>query len=82
MTRPTRIEVVGMGTVVQVAHLPALASHNDVEIVGMCDVDMPKALALAARFDIRDSSIDDQVLLHRTIEAIYRSAREGRAVAA
>ncbi len=45
-------------------------------------VEMPKARALGARFYIRDSSIDDQVLLHRTIETIYRSAREGRAVAA
>ncbi|MCH7875166.1 MAG: Gfo/Idh/MocA family oxidoreductase [Gemmatimonadetes bacterium] len=63
MTKPTRIGVIGMGAVAQVAHLPALASHDNVEIVGVCDIDMPKARALAARFDIRDTYDDIENLL-------------------
>jgi predicted dehydrogenase len=34
-----------------------------------------------ARDEVAPPALDDQLLLHRTMDAIYRSAREGRAVA-
>jgi predicted dehydrogenase len=34
-----------------------------------------------ARDEVAPPGLDDQLLLHRTMDALYRSAREGRAVA-
>ncbi len=47
-----RLGIVGAGAIAQVGHLPALKRMKDIEIVGICDNDLPKARALADRFDI------------------------------
>jgi predicted dehydrogenase len=62
----TRIGVIGVGAVTQIAHLPALAARDDVEIVGICDADGGKAQALAARFRVRNVFEDIEDLLHDT----------------
>lgn len=51
--RQTRVAVIGVGAVTQIAHLPALAARDDVEVVGICDADATKAHALARRFGVR-----------------------------
>lgn len=65
MTAGTRIRVgvIGVGAVTQIAHLPALAARDDVELVGICDADRGKARALAARFRVRDVFEDIEDLL-------------------
>lgn len=59
----TRVGVVGVGAVAQIAHLPALAAREDVAIVGVCDADRAKARALATRFGARDAFDDIEDLL-------------------
>lgn len=63
MTSPLRVGVVGAGAVAQVAHLPVLSRMKDVVIVGVCDNDLAKAQALAARFAIADAFDDIEDLL-------------------
>jgi predicted dehydrogenase len=60
---PVRVGVIGLGAVTQIAHLPALAAREDVELVGLCDADRGKARALAARFRVRDVFDDIEDLL-------------------
>ena len=54
MSDPVRIGLIGAGAVVQVAHLPVLKKLKNVELAAICDVDLPKARALAERFAIRN----------------------------
>lgn len=49
-----RLGIVGAGAITQVGHLPALKRVKDVEVIGLCDNDRPKAQALADRFGIPD----------------------------
>lgn len=52
MADQVRLGIVGAGAVVQVGHLPALKRMKNVFLAGICDNDLPKARALANRFDI------------------------------
>jgi len=64
MSDPIRFGVIGAGAIAQVAHLPLLSKMKDVELVALCDTDVPKARALANRFGIA-SVYDDVVDLFR-----------------
>lgn len=59
----TRVGVVGVGAITQLAHLPALSRVRGVEVVALCDNDGAKARALADRFDIPDAFTDIEDLL-------------------
>jgi predicted dehydrogenase len=63
MSERVRVGVIGLGAIAQVAHLPTLAANPDVEIVGVCDNDGPKARALANRFGVRATYDDIEDLL-------------------
>ena len=58
MSDDLRIGVVGAGAISQVAHLGLLSRLKGVQVAGLCDIDLPKAQALATRFDI-PSVFDD-----------------------
>jgi len=49
--------------VAQVAHLPVLRKIAGIEIAAICDSDVSKAQALAARFDVRDAYDDIEDVL-------------------
>lgn len=71
MSEPIRIGLIGAGAIVQVAHLPVLKKLKTVEVAAICDVDLPKARALAERFQIKDVFDDIEDLLdHEKIDAI------------
>ncbi|MDX2193153.1 MAG: Gfo/Idh/MocA family oxidoreductase [Gemmatimonadales bacterium] len=71
MAELMRVGIVGGGAVTQVAHLPALRKLKGVEVVAVCDADLPKAQALAARFGIRDAYDDIEDLLeHAPVDAV------------
>lgn len=71
MSEPIRIGLIGAGAIVQVAHLPVLKRLKTVEIAAICDVDLPKARALAERFQIKDVFDDIEDLLdHERLDAI------------
>jgi predicted dehydrogenase len=58
-----RVGIVGGGAIAQVAHLPTLKKLKSVEVVSLCDIDLPKARALADRFGIPDAHDDIEDLL-------------------
>ena len=71
MSEPVRIGLIGAGAIVQVAHLPVLKKLKTVDVAAICDVDLPKARALAERFQIKDVFDDIEDLLdHEQIDAI------------
>lgn len=72
MTEPIRVAVIGAGAISQVAHLPALRKLPGVEIAAICDNDLGKAQALAARFEVQDTYDD--------IEEVLKYARADAAV--
>lgn len=63
MRDPVRVGVVGAGAIAQVAHLGALSRSSDAAIVGICDIDVPKARALATRFGVPNVYDDIEDLL-------------------
>jgi predicted dehydrogenase len=71
MSDPVRIGLIGAGAVVQVAHLPVLKKLKNVQLAGICDVDMPKARAMADRFGIHNLYDDIEDLLgHTEVDAL------------
>jgi predicted dehydrogenase len=67
---PIRIAVIGAGAIAQVAHLPALRKISGVEIAAICDNDLSKAQALAARFEVKDTYDDiEEVLKYAEADA-------------
>ncbi len=63
MSEALRIGIVGAGAIAQVAHLPALARLRDLQVVGICDNDLAKVHAVAARFQIPTVYQDIEELL-------------------
>ncbi|MFQ5703948.1 MAG: Gfo/Idh/MocA family protein [Gemmatimonadales bacterium] len=63
----TRIGVLGAGAISQVAHLSVLPKFDRVEVVALCDIDLPKARSLAARLGIPDvyDDIEDLIALSK-----------------
>jgi predicted dehydrogenase len=71
MSEVIRLGIVGAGAVLQVAHLPVLKKLKAVEVVALCDSDLPKARALASRFGIPSVYDDIEDLLeHEALEAL------------
>lgn len=58
-----RLGIVGAGAITQVGHLPGLKRVKEIEVVGICDNDLPKARALADRFGIPDAYGDIEELV-------------------
>jgi predicted dehydrogenase len=63
MAERLRLGVIGAGAVTQVGHLPALKRVKEIDVVGICDSDLPKARALAERFGIPDAYADIEELV-------------------
>jgi predicted dehydrogenase len=54
-----RVGLLGVGAIAQVVHLPVLAQLADVQLTAVCDVDEPRARAIATRFGIPQVYRDD-----------------------
>ncbi len=63
MSNAVRVGVVGAGAIVQVAHLPVLSKMHGVQVVGLCDLDIPKAQAMASRLDVPEVYDDIEDLI-------------------
>ncbi|HSR89961.1 MAG TPA: Gfo/Idh/MocA family oxidoreductase [Gemmatimonadales bacterium] len=71
MADPVRVGVIGAGAITQVAHLPVLRKLKGIEVVAICDTDMPKARALADRFKVPDAFSDiEELLEYEKLDAI------------
>jgi predicted dehydrogenase len=58
-----KMGVIGLGAVAQTIHLPILSKLKDVELVGLCDVDKPKARYLAERYGVKTYHSDPAEML-------------------
>jgi predicted dehydrogenase len=58
-----RVGIIGAGAITQVAHLPVLRKLKGATVVAICDTDLPKARALADRFQVPDAFSDIEELL-------------------
>lgn len=67
---PVRVAVLGLGAIAQVVHLPILSQIEGCALTAVCDVDRPKAKAIAARFGCRVQDNDDDVFRADDIDAI------------
>jgi len=68
---PIRVGVIGAGAISQVAHLPVLRRLPGVEVAAICDNDVGKAQALAARFEVKDTYDDiEEVLRYANVDAV------------
>jgi predicted dehydrogenase len=63
---PVRVAVIGAGAIAQVAHIPVLRRLPGVEVAAICDSDLSKAQALAARFDVKETFDDIEEVLKYT----------------
>lgn len=63
MADALRLGILGAGAITQVAHLPVLRKLKGVQVTALCDNDLPKARALAERFDIPRAFDDVEDLL-------------------
>ena len=71
MSDPIRVGVLGAGVIAQVAHLPVLRRLPGVEVVAICDNDVGKAQALAARFEVKDTYDDiEEVLRYANVDVV------------
>jgi predicted dehydrogenase len=71
MPESVKLGIIGAGAITQVAHLPVLRKLKGVEVVAICDTDLPKARALASRFHVRDAFSDiEELLEYETLDAV------------
>ena len=60
-----RVALIGAGAMANAVHYPSLASFDDVELVGLCDLDPQKLAQTAAKFNISDTFSDYRRMLAR-----------------
>ena len=63
------VAVIGAGALANREHYPALASFDDVELVGACDLDEARLHATADRFDIEARFTDYRRMIEETAPA-------------
>ncbi|MEQ9398559.1 MAG: Gfo/Idh/MocA family oxidoreductase [Longimicrobiales bacterium] len=67
---PVRVAIVGTGAISQVVHVPILAERQDVDVVALADVDLPKARTIADRFGVPDALPPSEVFDRDDIRAV------------
>ncbi len=71
MSDTLKLAIIGAGAITQVAHLPVLRKLKGVQVVAICDADLPKARALASRFQVRDAFSDiEETLEYEQLDAV------------
>src|SRR3954447_7509235 len=66
-----KVGIIGGGAIAQVAHLPVLKKMRSVEVQAICDIDLPKARALASRFGVKDAFDDiEELLRYEALDAV------------
>lgn len=54
----TKVLIVGLGGIAQIAHLPVISKMSDVEITGVCDIDKVKSKTIAEKYNVKNSYSD------------------------
>ncbi len=70
-TERLKVGIIGGGAITQVAHLPVLKKLKGIDVLAICDTDLPKARALGNRFAVKDAFDDIEDLLRfETLDAV------------
>lgn len=64
--KTTRIALIGAGSMANSVHYPSLAGFDDVELVGICDIDAEKLAETAKKFRIPKTYTDYRSMLDET----------------
>ena len=62
----TRISIVGLGGISQIAHLPILSKMNEIEIEAVCDIEKSKSKFIASKYDIKNYYTDFDRMIEET----------------
>src|SRR5205085_6322561 len=62
----TRVMVIGLGGIAQIAHLPILSRMDNVELSAVCDVDKSKSKSIAQKYNIKNYYSDFDKMLKET----------------
>jgi predicted dehydrogenase len=54
----TKVLIVGLGGIAQVAHLPVLSKMADIEITGVCDINKGKSNFIADKYNVKNRYTD------------------------
>ncbi len=59
----TKVIIVGLGGIAQIAHLPILSKMDNIQIAGLCDVDKSKLKSVATKYGVKDyfQKLDDML---------------------
>ena len=67
-----RVALIGAGSLANAMHYPSLASFDDVEIVGLCDINAERLKATATKFGIGTTYADYRTMIEKTQpDAVY-----------
>lgn len=66
-----KVGVIGCGYMAQMAHIPCLAAHPQVEIVALCDFRKEVADALCRKWNIQHSTASVEQLLAMDVDAVF-----------
>ncbi|GMR14043.1 MAG: Gfo/Idh/MocA family oxidoreductase [Gemmatimonadota bacterium] len=67
---PVRVGIIGTGAISQIVHLPILTERPDVTVAGVCDIDQPKAEAIAERFGVANVVMDEGIITDPDVDAV------------
>jgi predicted dehydrogenase len=67
-----KILISGIGGIAQIAHLPILSKMDNIEIVGICDIEKSKTKSIASKFNIKNTFQDlDKMLNSVEADALF-----------
>lgn len=62
----TKIAIIGLGGIAQIAHLPILKKMENVDIVAVCDIDKTKSRNVAQKYNIKNYFVDCDKMFSET----------------
>jgi len=72
MSKKVSLALIGAGGMANAMHYPSVTSFDDVEIVGLCDIDAGKLKTTSERFGIKNTFSDYREMLDKTKpDAVY-----------
>ncbi len=72
MSKKVSVALIGAGAMANAMHYPSVTSFDDVEILGLCDIDTEKLKTTAEKFNIKSTFSDYREMLDKTKpDAVY-----------
>ncbi len=69
--KPVRIAVIGVGGAAQIIHLPILSEMDDVELVGICDLEAFKVGRISDKYSVQGFVDGVNLLKHTSPDVVF-----------